>query len=159
MDQTPGSGRAFFVSIPKCGKNVIHTFFDALGLTRFWVKLDEAVQYTHAKHLEALHRSGAPVPAKPSFEEVVETLERLRPQFVQFLDAVRQTPQGTWVNQHFAFNEELYQVLREAGVPIVFLCRDPRDCVLSMANFINNKGEPADWFLPLPGAIADTVLL
>ncbi len=88
--------------------------------------------------IAAVHR----VPARPSFKEILEALERLRPQFVQFLDAVRQMPQGTWVNQHFAFNAELHSALREAGVPIVFLCRDPRDCVLSMANFlISREGE------------------
>lgn len=158
MDQTPGSGRAFFVSIPKCGKNVIHAFFDALGLTRFMIKLDGAVQYTHAKHVEALHRSGAPVPAKSSFEEVVKTLEQLRPEFLQLLKTVRRTPPGTWINQHFAFNAELHSMLREAGVPIVLLCRDPRDCVLSMANFLVNRGEPADWLPKLPQRNVDTAL-
>jgi len=158
MNQTPKSGRACFISIPKCGKNVIHTFFGALGLMRSEIDLSGAVQYTHAKHLETLYRSGAPVPARPSVKEILEALELLRPQFVQFLDAVGRTPQGTWVNQHFAFNTELHSALRKADVPIVFLYRDPRDCVVSMANFLVSRGEPADWLPKLPSRDLDTAL-
>jgi hypothetical protein len=153
------SGRAFFTSIPKCGKNVVHCFFGGLGLRPADIDPDSAAaRYTHARHLEKLHLTGAPVPASPDLAAIVREIAALEAPFRRFLEALRQLPEGTWTQGHFAFDEDLYGVLIEESIPIVFLHRDPRDCVLSMANFLVLRGEPADFLPKLPERSLDVAL-
>jgi hypothetical protein len=151
-------GKVFFTSIPKCGKNIVLSFFDKLGLVSFSVETNDPARYTHAKHLETRIQEGQCDLPHFSLEIVRNALEALEPVMAAFVKQICSLPENVWVNHHFAFDPELHAVLREERIPIVFLYRDPRDCLLSMANFLLLKGEPTDFAAKLATPDLDAAL-
>lgn len=132
----PGRG-VFFTSIPKAGKNLIYTFAGALAIGRSDIPREDAVWAVEEAHLRRARRTctyalpPCPQPADlaAGFNRFVTSLDRLLP--------------GTILHHHFAFDARLADALQRAQIPIVFLRRDPRDILVSMADYILAQGKPA----------------
>jgi hypothetical protein len=135
------SGRVFFISVPKSGKNILYSFLFDLGFSRLpalEMERDIAVQCSYIQHCPALDMRGTF--ASPPLGKIDN--ERLASGMKRFLAALSTMPEGTVCSHHFGFHEELYDILRGEAIPIVFLYRDPRDCLFSMANYVLYKGMP-----------------
>ena len=76
---------------------------------------------------------------------------RTAPAFERVLDGLAAMPDNTYLHGHFVFDAELHQRAREAGISIVFLYRDPRAALPSLAHFLLDRSEPATLARRLPG--------
>jgi hypothetical protein len=130
-------GRALLTSIPKCGKNLVRSYFDALGLRRTTDDTDLAITagYTQARWLAA---------TRGRTDGLDAYLQQGRPAYERLLRSFASLPDGRFLHGHVAFDAELCAAARAARLPIVFLYRDPRACLASLAHFLVDWGEPAD---------------
>jgi hypothetical protein len=67
-------------------------------------------------------------------------------------------PDNSYMHGHFAFDPELHRRVRAAGISIVFLYRDPRASLASLAHFLLDRHEPVSLARRLPGRDLGTVL-
>ncbi|MGX6648987.1 sulfotransferase domain-containing protein [Maricaulaceae bacterium MS644] len=126
----------FFNSLPKSGKNLIYTFFSALGFER--VSMDESFNASvhdlvYADHdgviVFSLDRAIAPSPADFSpAKEAVAAIGALR---------ARQIAQ-----KHLPFLAPVADALRDAERRSIFVWRDPRDVLVSMLNYARSQSKP-----------------
>lgn len=158
MDSSRRFTRACFVSIPKCGKDVIHSFFRALRLKRWERDCGAVALLTQAWDLERLSRAGERLPPGLAQKDTAAVRQRLEPAMESFVEELSAMPEGTWLHGHFAYHPRLHEALRGNGIPIVFLHRDPRECLVSMANFLISRGQPADWAARLRSRRIEDVL-
>lgn len=128
----------FFTSIPKAGKNLVYSFLGELGYVRPEIAREAAVWWTER---EWLHRAGrqctyALPPPVGQDEGNLESACR------SFLSQLVGCGPRQVVHHHIAFNEAFAGEIRRAKMPAVFLCRDPRDVLLSMADYILVQRKP-----------------
>ncbi|MDP8921302.1 MAG: sulfotransferase domain-containing protein [Chloroflexota bacterium] len=134
-------GRAFVTSIPKCGKNVVRSLLPSLGLSQVSTsEMPVAASHVYARWLRATQPRGR----HPSVDAIIR---ETRPAFEHVLGLLGELPGGRYVQGHFAYDEELHAAVRAARIPIVLVYRDPRACLASLAHYLVERGEPAD-FLP-----------
>lgn len=149
-------GRVFFTSIPKCGKNILYSFLSHLSLFRLpelEVDRDLAVQFTYLRYFPDLQvRSTFAYPPLAS-----EGVDQLALGAGRFLVGLQSMPEGVMLNHHFAFVPELYDSLQSAGIPVVFLYRDPRGCLLSMANYVLHKAKPSHLVLRIGDTLEEAL--
>lgn len=133
--------RVLVTTVPKCGKNLLMTFLSSLKLERVFRDSDTV---DLASHLQArwLLRDRADRHARADLEAF---LSGTAPAFERGLAALVSLPDDSFVQGHFAYDPELHQRARAAGLTIVFLYRDPRACLASMAHFLVERGEPESW--------------
>ncbi|HND61298.1 MAG TPA: sulfotransferase domain-containing protein [Opitutaceae bacterium] len=137
MKSTPLRG-LFFTSIPKAGKNLIYSFLNELGYGRPAIPREGAVWSAERPMLAASGRRctyALPPPA--------EDAATIDGQASRFADQVATLGDRQVVHHHVPFSAGLASRLAAAGVPVVFVYRDPRDVLLSMADYILNQGSPA----------------
>jgi hypothetical protein len=132
------SGRAFLTTIPKSGTHVLTAFLPMVGIDRTPSGHEELVEtgeflYMARRWPEAAERL---MKHDVSAERVREMEERFARALESFRTLVRNTGPGQYVFFHYLFHPLLLEAVREAGLPIVFLYRDPRDLVISMMNHI-----------------------
>jgi hypothetical protein len=141
--------RVLLTTIPKCGKNLLVSFFSALGLAR---RLDDGDLAEAASHAQArwLLREQIGQGGGHSIHDLVEFLSGTATAFDRALTALDGLPDTSFVQGHFAYDPELHQRAQDAGVTIVFLYRDPRACLASTAHFLIERGEPAALVPQLP---------
>jgi hypothetical protein len=136
-------------TIPKCGKNVLVSFLSALRLDRRPGGDDVFDAATHAQ-ARWYHQGHQGDPGG--------ILTRTAPAFERVVDGFAAMPDNAYLHGHFGFDAELHQRAREAGVSIVFVYRDPRACLASLAHFLIDRNEPAEVAARLPGRDLGTVL-
>jgi hypothetical protein len=141
-------------TIPKCGKNLLVSFLSQLGLDRQSGGPDLFEAATHAQARWYLGQ----LPGDPEQHHSQGLLARTAPAFERVLDRLAEMPDNAYVHGHFVFNPELHRRAREAGISIVFLYRDPRASLASLAHFLLDRGEPASLARRLPGRDLGTVL-
>ncbi len=141
--------RVLLTTIPKCGKNLLVSYFSVLGLAR---RLDDGDLAEAASHAQArwLLREQVGQGGGHSLYDLVEFLSGTAAAFDRFLNALDALPDTSFVQGHFAYDSELHQRALDTGVTIVFLYRDPRACLASMAHFLIDRGEPAALVPQLP---------
>jgi hypothetical protein len=128
----------FFTSIPKGGKNLIYSFLDELGYARPAIPREKALWHLEAPWLAAAQRHCTyALPPVPREQEA-----GLPGAFRDFLGAVTALRPREVLHHHFPHGQELAAGLRAAGVPVVFVARDPRDLLLSMADYILVQKKP-----------------
>lgn len=129
----------FFTSIPKSGKNLIYSFLEELAYQRPAISREKALWHLEAPWLAAAGRHCTyalpPVPR--------EQRSGLPDAFREFLVAATALPARQVLHHHFPYSRELAGGLHAAGVPVVFVARDPRDLLLSMADYILIQKKPA----------------
>jgi hypothetical protein len=74
------------------------------------------------------------------------------------LDGLDAMPDNAYLHGHVVFDAELHRRARAAGLSIIFLYRDPRASLASLAHFILDQGEPASLARRVPGRDLGTVL-
>jgi hypothetical protein len=138
MDTSQTNTRVFIATVPKAGKNVLNVFMDKLGFERFgaleWNKLAQCTYVGHFHGLDkratwALPAQGAGLPESPDVAG-------------RFLQSYSEMPDNSFITTHAAFVTALHQTLCKERLPIVFLYRDPRDILLSMANYYISQRKP-----------------
>jgi hypothetical protein len=132
------NGRAFLTTIPKSGTHVLTAFLPMVGIDRTPVGHHELVEtgeflYMARRWPEAAERL---MKHDISAERIREVEERFARALESFRVLVKGTGPGQYVFFHYLFHPLLLDAVREAGLPIVFLYRDPRDLVISMMNHI-----------------------
>jgi hypothetical protein len=126
----------FFTSIPKSGKNLIYSFYFALGLKRWtW---GEAPARLHAAHFaRASNRQNYAFPEVGSLSDAEENaaLDDVMGQIAAF-------PANTIAHGHFLPADRLKHFVAQKGVSTIFVTRDPRDVLVSMLNFSRARKLP-----------------
>jgi sulfotransferase 6B1 len=135
---TATKGRLFFTTIPKAGKNVVYSFLHALQFKRLHTpSRDLASQHTYLRHFpELTRRATYALPAATQSETSLDASMR------EFKAELRALQDGQALQGHFAFDVELHRELVAQDIPGAFVYRDPRDCALSMANYVLHKQMP-----------------
>ena len=131
--------RVLLTTIPKCGKNVLVSFLSSLGLDRRQGGTDVFEAATHIQARWYLRG----LPGDPADHDPQGYLSRTAPAFERVLDNLSAMPDRSYLHGHFVFNAELHRRAQAAGVSVVFLYRDPRASLASLAHFLLDKGEPA----------------
>src|SRR5688572_12776703 len=98
-------GRALLTSIPKCGKNLVRSYFDALGLRRTTDDTDLAITagYTQARWLAA---------TRGRTDGLDAYLQQGRPAYERLLRSFASLPDGRFLHGHVAFDAELCAAAR-----------------------------------------------
>jgi len=129
----------FFTSIPKAGKNLIYSFLSELGYKRAPIPRDPALWLVEKPWLEQVKRRCTyALPPMPA-----ELATGLDEAFEVFIKAVTRLGGREVLHHHFPYGRALAERLHSAGVPVVFVTRDPRDLLLSMADYILVQKKPA----------------
>jgi hypothetical protein len=126
----------FFSSIPKCGKNLIYSFYKALGHERVswgdepaivhragFAHFPDVPTYAFAEHLPV-----APHEEELALTDVLAKLASLAP------DAI--------THGHFLPHPRLTAFLADAALSSLFVYRHPRDALLSMLNYARVQSLP-----------------
>src|SRR5690349_19645502 len=121
-DEPQMRGRALFTSIPKCGKNLVRSYFDALGLLR---KKDDADVAITAGHVQARWQADARRCASAVSDELDAYVQHTRPAYDRLLTSFTGLADGRFIHGHLAYDAELHAAAQAARLPIVFLYRDP----------------------------------
>jgi hypothetical protein len=131
--------RVLLTTIPKCGKNVLVSFFSTLGLRRLPGGPDvaDAAVQAQARWFQE-HQYGGTAP-----DHLQNYLSDTAAAFERVLATLDSMPEGAYLQGHFAFDPELHRRARAAGLSIVFVYRDPRAALASLADFLVERGEPA----------------
>lgn len=142
---SPERKPVFFTSVPKCGKNLIYSFYFELGLKRWnWGDAPAVLQQAY------FSRHGVQSYVFPNAGSVSE-LDRAAA-VGSVIEQLREMPADTIAHNHFLPEPELVDHIVREKTPTVFICRDPRDALLSMLNFARTKQTPrhvSDMLAPL----------
>jgi hypothetical protein len=143
----------FFTSIPKCGKNLVYSFYFALGLKRWsW---GEAPSQLHAAYFARI--SDNRNYAFPEAGPLSETEENAAIQdVIAQIDAL---PPSTIAHNHFLPVQQLRDHVAQKGVSTIFVTRDPRDVLVSMLNFSRARQLPVHVAAMLDGLSDEEALL
>jgi hypothetical protein len=126
----------FFPSLPKCGKNLVYSFYFALGMRR-WAWGDAPSVLHRAHFARTSDRQNYAFPEAGAVADV-ERQAALGSVFAQ----LRDMPADTIAHNHFLPEPELLEFVANTATPTVFICRDPRDVLLSMLNFARARNLP-----------------
>ncbi|MDQ3623841.1 MAG: hypothetical protein M3463_15355 [Verrucomicrobiota bacterium] len=129
--------RVLFITVPKAGKNLLFSFFRAWGLPRFDPPRDAALQASYASALcdqKGLGTWALPPPSDHGAPHL--------PVLEDFVRVLAAEPEPYVTSGHFGYVQAFHGQLRAAGIHLVFLYRDPRDILLSMANYLLQRGQP-----------------
>jgi hypothetical protein len=146
--------RVLLTTIPKCGKNVLISFLSGLGMDR---QVGGTEVFDAATHMQArwyARQSGG----DPAQHDPQGFLARTAPAFDRMLDGLASMPDNVYLHGHFVFDPELHRRARDAGLSVVFLHRDPRASLASLAHFLLDRGEPVSLVRRLPSRDLGTVL-
>src|SRR5262245_17374011 len=139
--------RVLLTTIPKCGKNVLVSFLSNLGMNRRPGGADVFGAATHAQARWYLQQQDNPAQSAGLRELLTQTA----PAFERMVDDLASLPDNSYLLGHFVFDAELHRRVREAGIPIVFLYRDPRASLPSLAHYLLDRNEPEVVARQLPG--------
>ncbi len=129
--------RLFFTSVPKAGKNLIYSFLAAVGFERHGLRREPAIHFCEAPWFGASRRTYASPPLEPGEEN------RLAEAWTRFLAGLADFPAGQAHHHHYPFQAELAAALARRRVPKTLLIRDPRDILVSMADYLLVQSKPS----------------
>lgn len=132
----PARRAVFFPSLPKCGKNLVYSFYFALGMKRWaWGDAPSVLHRAHFARTSSLQNYAFPEAGPVSDGERAAALESV-------FDGLGAMPDGTIANHHFLPEPELLAFIAARQIRTVFIRRDPRDALVSMLNFARAKHLP-----------------
>ncbi len=134
---TTTSPRLFFTSVPKAGKNLVYSFLAAVGFQRHGLRREPAIHFCEQPWFGSSRCTYA-LPAPEPGEA-----ERLPQEWKRFLAGLDDFPAGQAHHHHFPFHAGLASALDARGVPKALLIRDPRDILVSMADYLLVQAKPA----------------
>jgi hypothetical protein len=143
----------FFSSIPKCGKNLIYSFFFALGYKRFRFEDDSYNHYSNLLPFNDLQGRDHYVTERSTHHGI--DCERVT---LDFRAAICAIPDGYIGHRHMHPDGELLNALRVARIKPIFIYRDPRDCLVSAVHYAFN-GKPEHISKMLGGLSEEDALL
>lgn len=143
----------FFSSIPKCGKNLIYSFFFALGYKRFQFKdvvynsysnLQPFYDLKHLDHYLAERKSVNGIDPDQDAQD--------------FCSEICSMPSGYIGHRHMHADPVLLDALGASGIRPIFIYRDPRDCLVSAVHWAA-KGKPEHVARQLAGMSEEEAIL
>lgn len=152
----PGaSRRVFFTSVPKSGKNVLYSFFEHLGYARGDARVEAACPGLLAR---ACRHAG--LTRHPRLDPRGREQQAAgRADWRAFTGHLRGLPEPAVLGQHVPHAAPLARGLARSGARLVFLYRNPRDVLTSLANYVRVQGKPRDLAARLGGLPAEEVLV
>jgi hypothetical protein len=141
--------RVFCVSLPKCGTHLLRSCLLRLGLdhSSFEVSAERelAVQATYLTHQ-------GDTQARWFWGNAESVVERniVESGFQELISALDTLPEGAFLNGHYAYDPRLAAALRERGIAVIVISRDPRAALLSMVDYVQHRGEPRELAQRLP---------
>lgn len=143
----------FFSSIPKCGKNLIYSFFFALGYKRYQFEDESYNNYSNLFPFHDLqdrdhYLTERSIVLGMDFERAAR----------DFKAAICAIPNGYIGHRHMHPDGELLNALRVARIKPIFIYRDPRDCLVSAVHWAS-KGHPEHIARMLGGLSEEKALL
>lgn len=111
--------RVFVNSVPKAGTHLLRTLLEKSPQFRFYGLHIETTKFIH------------------DLDAVQNPDRQLDYDFHKLRKKLTRVPNGQFVTGHLQFNEELYKLFKELNYKIIFMVRDPRDIVVSHANYVN----------------------
>lgn len=123
--------RVFFTSIPKCGKNLLYSLFHGLGFKRHFPTSERYAEAAYAAAFTGLNY------AYPPRDEPFTAADRdgLRDELAAMSD-------NTVFHRHLLPEPAFRAMLNEAGIRPLFIVRDPRDALVSAANYALEQAKP-----------------
>lgn len=121
--QAPGPP-VFVNSLPKAGTNLLlklMRLLPAIHHVRLYLNREEVDLYA-PRAGEPRLRIGVDTPADVSLRRVERRIRRL--------------PPGTWFSGHVPYSDGFRQLLADSGLRMLLIVRDPRDVVLSNADYL-----------------------
>jgi hypothetical protein len=126
----------FFTSVPKCGKNLVYSFYFELGLKRWnWGEAPAILHAAHFARLSDKQNYAFPEVGPVSDEREQSTLDHV-------IDQLSTMPADVIAHHHFLPAPRLVQYVAASGLSTVFVTRDPRDALVSMLNFSRKRQLP-----------------
>lgn len=125
----------FFSSIPKCGKNLVYSFFNTLGYHRHVWRNNPSAMLHHARFGRDTYAFAAPAPySAEQLREAPDVIGR----------ELGLAGGGGPVIGHLHLMDDVdpSHFLRAAGFQQLFVYRDPRDTLVSMLNYARVQGHP-----------------
>lgn len=144
----------FFSSIPKCGKNLIYSFFFALGYKRFRFEDESYNNFSNFLPFQDLQDRDHYVNERSSVHGI--NYERAT---LGFRTAICAIPGGHIGHRHMHADGELLNALRAARIKPIFIYRDPRDCLVSAVHYAFIQGYPEHISRRLSGLSEEDALL
>lgn len=136
----------FITTIPKAGKNLLQSFLFHLRISRYDYDHSEtqkinvaAATRTHMQYFPG--RSIYLTYGIPDFINKNSSNDT-EGSYWNIVNLIEKMPEKSFILNHYAYDDILYNILRTNNIPVVFLYRDPGDIVLSMANYIFNIKKP-----------------
>lgn len=125
------ASQVFFTSIPKCGKNLIYSLFHGLGYARHFPSTEDYAEAAYAAAFTGINYAYSP------------RTEGYPPDvFRGFAAELAAMPERSVFHRHLLPRPEFREMLQAAGVRALFVVRDPRDAVVSAANYARAQGKP-----------------
>lgn len=124
--------RVFFTSIPKCGKNLLYSLFHALGFKRHFPAGERYAEAAYAAAFKGINY------AYPPQTEPFTLADR-----DGFAAELALMPERSVFHRHLPPEAGFRAALRQAAFRPLLVVRDPRDALLSAANYALNQGKPA----------------
>lgn len=120
----------FFSSIPKCGKNLIYSFFFALGYQRYQFRSEVYNHYSNLLPFSDIPKSDHYVTERGQYEfanhhQAVNDLK----------SEINSISQGYIGHRHMHPDAFLTSALRNTLIRPIFIYRDPRDCLVSAMHY------------------------
>jgi len=135
--------KLFMSTLPKSGTHFLVQFFNAVGLKRHPVGDDIyrilnnfRYLYEISDDLIRVKRNEMEILRDQNVSTKEDFFERLDFFRNQTLQKILELPEGHFVYNHYAYDPNLIGKIHNAGIPVIFLYRDPRDYVVSFCNHI-----------------------
>ena len=130
--------KLFFTSIPKAGKNLIYSFINELGYQRDVQVREQVVRLAEQPWLDQAGASMSyalgPFAASAIFPQAISN-------YMEGINSGGDLP--IVGHHHFPYSQEFTRFLNPSKIVAAFVYRDPRDVLLSMADYILNQHKPA----------------
>ena len=123
--------KIFFSSIPKCGKNLLYSLFQGVGIKRYHPSTEEFAEAAYAMAFQGVNYA---YPSKVSAFGP-DKFEGFRRELVAMGN-------NSIFHRHLLPLPRFREDLREEHTRTFFIARDPRDALLSAANYLIAQGKP-----------------
>lgn len=129
----------FVNGIWKSGNHLVYSALNELNVTGPFSGVAAHLLFQRRKFLKRILRGAWP--GIGGIDVGLETEARLRPSYIRY--TLRRLS-GRIIGGHAAHTPELVELLRQEGARTIMICRDPRDILVSFADWI--EGRP-DYFM------------
>ena len=123
--------RVFFSSIPKCGKNLLYSLFLGIGFKRHFHHSEVYAEAAYATLFKQINYAYPYKEPSHNYSSILSLREELT-----------SIPDQSVFHRHLLPLPEFRRILKDAGMRTLFIVRDPRDALVSAANYAIKQRKP-----------------